>query len=159
YALYSELDFIVFFFFSSRRRHTRSKRDWSSDVCSSDLPFGKFISSFPFLEWFSVYFRLNFKCMTGNSFGKLFKLTTFGESHGVAIGGIIDGCPPGIDLDLKQIQFELDRRKPGQSKITTQRKEEDQVEFLSGIFEGKTTGTPIGFTIHNKDQKSRDYSH
>lgn len=97
--------------------------------------------------------------MAGNSFGNLFKLTTFGESHGLAIGGIIDGCPPGIDLDLKQIQFELDRRKPGQSKITTQRKEEDWVEFLSGIFEGKTTGTPIGFTIHNKDQKSRDYSH
>ena len=95
----------------------------------------------------------------GNSFGKLFKLTTFGESHGQSIGGIIEGCPAGIKLDFNQIQAELDRRKPGQSKITTQRKEADQVKFLSGIFEGKTAGTPIGFTIENKDYKSRDYSH
>jgi len=95
----------------------------------------------------------------GNSFGKLFKLTTFGESHGKAIGGIIEGCPAGIKLNFQQIQYELDRRKPGQSKITTQRKEADQVEFLSGIFEGKTTGTPIGFIIQNKDYKSRDYDH
>lgn len=97
--------------------------------------------------------------MAGNTFGKLFKLTTFGESHGVAIGGIIDGCPSGIDLDFHFIQSELDKRKPGQSKITTQRKEADEVEFLSGIFEGKTTGTPIGFMIRNQNQKSKDYSH
>jgi chorismate synthase len=97
--------------------------------------------------------------MAGNSFGKLFKLTTFGESHGVAIGGIIDGCPAGLTLDFDAIQNELNRRKPGQSDIVTQRKEPDAVEFLSGIFEGKTTGTPIGFTIHNTNQKSKDYSH
>ena len=94
-----------------------------------------------------------------NSFGFLFKLTTFGESHGVAIGGIIDGCPAGIKLDLQEIQRELDQRKPGQSKITTQRKEPDEVIFLSGIFEGKTTGTSIGFQILNTNQKSKDYSH
>lgn len=97
--------------------------------------------------------------MAGNSFGKLFKLTTFGESHGVAIGGIIDGCPSGIKLDLDAIQNELNRRRPGQSKIVTQRKEPDTVEFYSGIFEGVTTGTPIGFAIHNTNQKSKDYSH
>lgn len=97
--------------------------------------------------------------MAGNSFGNLFKLTTFGESHGIAIGGIIDGCPPGLELDFEAIQHELNRRKPGQSEIVTQRKEPDTVEFLSGIFEGKTTGTPIGFTIHNANQKSKDYSH
>jgi len=97
--------------------------------------------------------------MAGNSFGKFFKLTTFGESHGVAIGGVIDGCPAGLEIDLEAVQYELDRRKPGQSTIVTQRKEDDQVEFLSGIFEGKTTGTPIGFVIRNKDQKSKDYSH
>ncbi|APY07049.1 chorismate synthase [Winogradskyella sp. J14-2] len=97
--------------------------------------------------------------MAGNSFGKLFKLTTFGESHGVAIGGIIDGCPSGLKLDFEAIQNELNRRKPGQSKIVTQRKEPDTVEFLSGIFEGVTTGTPIGFVIKNTNQKSKDYSH
>ncbi len=97
--------------------------------------------------------------MAGNSFGKLFKLTTFGESHGVAIGGIIDGCPSGIQLDFEAIQSEMDRRRPGQSDIVTQRKESDVVEFLSGIFEGQTTGTPIGFIIKNTDQKSNDYSH
>ncbi|WP_418509876.1 chorismate synthase [Corallibacter sp.] len=97
--------------------------------------------------------------MAGNSFGKLFKLTTFGESHGAAIGGVIDGCPPGLELDFDAIQNELDRRKPGQSEIVTQRKEPDTVEFLSGIFEGKTTGTPIGFNIRNTNQKSKDYSH
>lgn len=97
--------------------------------------------------------------MPGNSFGKIFRLTTFGESHGVAIGGIIDGCPAGIPLDLEMIQQELDRRRPGQSAIVTQRKEPDTVEFLSGIFEGKTTGTPIGFEIRNANQKSKDYSH
>ncbi|WP_179375644.1 chorismate synthase [Winogradskyella wichelsiae] len=97
--------------------------------------------------------------MAGNSFGKLFKLTTFGESHGAAIGGVIDGCPSGIKLDFEEIQNELNRRKPGQSKIVTQRKEPDTVEFYSGIFEGVTTGTPIGFVIHNTNQKSKDYSH
>ena len=93
-----------------------------------------------------------------NSIGKIFKLTTFGESHGKAIGGIIDGCPAGLDLDFDAIQKELDRRKPGQSNIVTQRKEPDTVEFLSGIFEGKTTGTSIGFIIKNTNQKSTDYS-
>jgi chorismate synthase len=97
--------------------------------------------------------------MAGNSFGKLFKLTTFGESHGIAIGGILDGCPAGLKLDLDKIQEALDKRKPGQSAIVTQRKESDKVEFLSGIFEGLTTGTPIGFTIPNTNQKSNDYSH
>ena len=97
--------------------------------------------------------------MAGNSFGKIFKLTTFGESHGVAIGGIIDGCPAGVKLDFEAIQAELDRRKPGQSAIVTQRKEPDTVEFLSGIFEGVTTGTSIGFVIKNANQKSKDYSH
>ncbi len=97
--------------------------------------------------------------MAGNSFGKLFKLTTYGESHGVAIGGIIDGCPSGLQLDFEAIQNEMERRKPGQSKIVTQRKEPDTVEFYSGIFEGVTTGTPIGFVIHNTNQKSKDYSH
>lgn len=97
--------------------------------------------------------------MAGNTFGNLFKLSTFGESHGVAIGGVLDGCPPGIELDLVAIQNELNRRKPGQSAIVTQRKEPDTVAFLSGIFEGKTTGTPIGFAIHNTNQKSGDYSH
>ena len=97
--------------------------------------------------------------MAGNTFGNIFKVTTFGESHGPALGGVIDGCPPGITLDLKLIENEMQRRKPGQSSIVTQRKEEDSVTFYSGIFEGKTTGTPIGFLIHNKDQKSKDYSH
>ncbi len=97
--------------------------------------------------------------MAGNTFGNLFKLTTFGESHGVAIGGVLDGCPSGIEIDLVAIQNEMDRRKPGQSAIVTQRKEPDTVEFYSGIFEGKTTGTPIGFAIHNTNQKSHDYSH
>lgn len=97
--------------------------------------------------------------MAGNSFGTLFKLTTFGESHGEAMGGIIDGCPPGIFLDFNAIQAEMQRRKPGQSAIVTQRKEEDEVQFLSGIFEGKTTGTPIGFIIPNTNQKTSDYSH
>ncbi len=97
--------------------------------------------------------------MAGNSIGKLFRLTTFGESHGVAIGGVIDGCPAGITIDLEAIQQEMDRRKPGQSAIVTQRKEPDTVEFYSGIFEGVTTGTPIGFVIKNANQKSKDYSH
>ena len=97
--------------------------------------------------------------MSFNSFGNLLKLTTFGESHGTAIGGIIDGFPADISIDLNAIQNELDRRKPGQSKIVTQRKEPDTVEFLSGIFEGKTTGTSIGFLIKNTNQKSKDYNH
>lgn len=97
--------------------------------------------------------------MAGNTFGTLFKLTTFGESHGVALGGIIDGCPAGLEIDLEFVKSELQRRKPGQSHITTQRKEEDEVKFLSGIFEGKTTGHPIGFTIENTNQKPTDYEH
>ena len=97
--------------------------------------------------------------MAGNAFGSIFKLTTFGESHGTAIGGVIDGCPAGISLDFDAIQHEMDRRKPGQSKIVTQRKEPDTVKFLSGVFEGITTGTPIGFVIENANQKSNDYSH
>lgn len=97
--------------------------------------------------------------MAGNSFGKLFKLSTFGESHGEAIGGIIDGCPAGIQIDFEAIQKEMNRRRPGQSKIVTQRKEPDTVSFYSGIFEGVTTGTPIGFVIKNTNQKSKDYSH
>ncbi|HET8855244.1 MAG TPA: chorismate synthase, partial [Salinimicrobium sp.] len=97
--------------------------------------------------------------MAGNSFGRLFTLSTFGESHGPAIGGVIDGCPAGIEIDLEKVQQELDRRKPGQSAIVTQRKEPDTVNFLSGIFEGKTTGTSIGFTIENSNQKSKDYDH
>ena len=95
----------------------------------------------------------------GNTFGKIFKLTSFGESHGKGIGGIIDGVPPNIPIDVDYIQNDLQRRKPGQSKIVTQRKEDDSVEFYSGMFEGKTTGTPIGFFIKNKDQKSKDYNH
>lgn len=97
--------------------------------------------------------------MSGNSIGNIFKLTTFGESHGKAIGGTIDGCPAGLKLDVDYIQNELAKRKPGQSKIVTQRKEEDQVEILSGIFEGLTTGTSIGFIIKNLNQKPQDYSH
>ena len=95
--------------------------------------------------------------MSGNSFGKLFTLTTFGESHGPALGAIVDGCPPGMELSTEDLQKDLDRRKPGQSRFTTQRKESDQVEILSGVFEGKTTGTPIGLLIRNQDQRSRDY--
>ena len=97
--------------------------------------------------------------MAGNTYGTIFKLSTFGESNGDAIGGVIDGCHAGIELDLHAIQHDLDRRKPGQSAIVTQRKEPDEVVFFSGIFEGKTTGTPIGFAIHNTNQKSKDYSH
>lgn len=97
--------------------------------------------------------------MSGSTFGKIFKVTTFGESHGKALGGVIDGCPAGIVLNEEAIQKELERRKPGQSKIVTQRKEPDTVTFYSGIFEGVTTGTPIGFAIHNTNQKSHDYSH
>ena len=94
-----------------------------------------------------------------NSIGRLFRLTTFGESHGDSIGGILDGCPAGLSLDIEAIQSELDRRKPGQSSVTTERKESDIVNFHSGIFEGKTTGASIGFTIANSNQNSKDYSH
>jgi chorismate synthase len=97
--------------------------------------------------------------MSGNSFGKIFTLTTFGESHGAAIGGIIDGVPANFPIDTANIQQELDRRRPGQSNLVTQRKESDTVQILSGLFEGKTTGTPIGFIIQNENQKSADYEH
>ncbi len=96
--------------------------------------------------------------MSGNTFGKLFTVTTFGESHGAALGCIIDGCPPGLALSEADLQGDLDRRKPGQSRYTTQRNEADQVRILSGTFEGKTTGTPIGLLIENTDQRSKDYS-
>ena len=92
-----------------------------------------------------------------NTFGNIFRLTSYGESHGAAIGGVIDGCPSGITMDMDFIQNELNRRRPGQSKITTPRKENDEVEFLSGIYDGKTTGTPIGFIIRNANQHSSDY--
>lgn len=96
--------------------------------------------------------------MSGNTFGKLFTLTSFGESHGAAIGGVIDGCPPGLEISEADLQVDLDRRKPGTSRHVTQRKESDTVEILSGVFEGKTTGTPIGLLIRNTDQRSQDYS-
>ena len=96
--------------------------------------------------------------MSGNSFGKLFTVTSFGESHGPALGCVIDGCPPGMDLTEADMQRDLNRRKPGQSRFTTQRREDDSVKILSGVFEGKTTGTPIGLLIENTDQRSKDYS-
>lgn len=96
--------------------------------------------------------------MSGNTIGTLFTLTTFGESHGAAIGGVVDGCPPGLSLTAEDLQIDLDRRKPGTSRHVTQRKEDDAVEILSGIFEGKTTGAPIGLLIRNTDQRSQDYS-
>ena len=95
--------------------------------------------------------------MAGNSFGQAFKVTTFGESHGQALGAIVDGCPPGLPLSAEDLQGDLDRRRPGQSRYTTQRKESDQVSILSGVFEGRTTGTSIGLLIENEDQKSKDY--
>lgn len=95
--------------------------------------------------------------MSGNSFGKFFKVTTFGESHGLALGAIVDGCPAGLELNEKDLQKDLDRRKPGQSKYTSQRKEPDEVQILSGIFKGKTTGTPIGLIVKNVNDKSKDY--
>ena len=97
--------------------------------------------------------------MSGNIFGKHFTITTFGESHGPGLGVIIDGCPAGITIDESLIQEDMVRRRPGQSAIVTQRKEVDQVEILSGLFDGKSTGTPIGMIIRNKDAKSKDYSH
>ena len=96
--------------------------------------------------------------MSGNTFGKIFSVTTFGESHGEAMGCIIDGCPPNFEIKNEDIQMELDRRKPGQSDVTTQRKEDDKVEIMSGVFEGKTLGTPIALLIRNEDQISKDYS-
>ena len=96
--------------------------------------------------------------MSGNSFGKLFTITSFGESHGPALGCVIDGCPPGMELTEADMQRDLNRRKPGQSRFTTQRREDDSVKILSGVFEGKTTGTPIGLMIENTDQRSKDYS-
>lgn len=96
--------------------------------------------------------------MSGNTLGKLFTVTSFGESHGLAIGCIVDGCPPGLELSEMDLQGDLDRRKPGQSRHTTQRREADEVQILSGVFEGKTTGTPIALIIHNTDQRSKDYS-
>ena len=95
--------------------------------------------------------------MSFNTFGKFFRFTTWGESHGPAIGCVVDGCPPNVALKQEDIQKELNKRKPGQSKFTTQRKEDDKVEILSGVFEGKTTGTPISLIIYNKDMRSRDY--
>jgi chorismate synthase len=96
--------------------------------------------------------------MSGNTFGKIFSVTSFGESHGPAIGCVVDGCPPGLELSTEDIQHDLDRRKPGTSRHVTQRRESDTVEILSGVFEGKTTGTPIGLLIRNEDQRSKDYS-
>ena len=96
--------------------------------------------------------------MSGNSIGKNFVVTTFGESHGPSLGAVVDGCPPGLPLSEEDLQIDLDRRKPGQSKFTTQRKESDTVKILSGVFEGVTTGTPIGLLVENEDQRSRDYN-
>ena len=95
--------------------------------------------------------------MSGNTFGKLFTVTSFGESHGLGLGAIIDGCPPGIELCEADLQHDLDRRRPGTSRYTTARREADQVKIMSGVFEGKTTGTPIGLLIENTDQRSKDY--
>jgi len=108
----------------------------------------------------SLFYWHNFgpETMSGNSIGKLFTVTSFGESHGLALGCIVDGCPPGLAITEEDLQIDLDRRKPGSSRYTTQRKEEDTVKILSGVFEGKTTGTPIGMIIENQDQKSKDYS-
>ena len=96
--------------------------------------------------------------MAGSGFGTNFRITTWGETHGAGVGVVVDGCPAGLSLDREDVQKYLDRRKPGQSKYTTQRKEGDQVEILSGVFEGKTTGTPISMAVYNKDQRSKDYS-
>ncbi|MEE9595534.1 MAG: chorismate synthase [Acidiferrobacterales bacterium] len=96
--------------------------------------------------------------MSGNTFGKLFSITTFGESHGKALGCVVDGCPPGLELSEADIQPDLDRRRPGKTRYTTQRREEDRVEILSGVFEGQTTGTPIGLIVHNTDARPKDYS-
>ncbi len=105
------------------------------------------------------FFDYSFLCTMSNTFGQLFRITTFGESHGTAIGCVVDGCPAGLAFDLAFIQQELDRRRPGQSSIVTQRKESDTVQVLSGVFEGRTTGAPIALLIPNEDQRSRDYDH
>ena len=97
--------------------------------------------------------------MAGNSFGQLFRVTSFGESHGAAVGVVVDGCPPGIEISQAEIQVELDRRRTGQSELTTPRKEKDTIHILSGHFEGKTTGTPIALVAYNEDVKSEDYNH
>jgi chorismate synthase len=97
--------------------------------------------------------------MSGNTFGKIFRLTSFGESHGGGVGGVIDGCPPGVELSIDKIQYELDRRAPGQSDFSTSRKEGDRLEIVSGLFEGKTTGMPIAFYVHNQDHRTQDYDH
>ena len=97
--------------------------------------------------------------MPGNTIGKIFRLTSFGESHGAAVGGVVDGCPAGIELSVDEIQRDLDRRRPGQSYLSTPRQEDDRVEILSGIFEGKTTGMSIGFLVYNHNQNSQDYEH
>src|SRR2546423_74738 len=96
--------------------------------------------------------------MSGNTFGTLYCVTSFGESHGAAYGGVVDGCPPGLALTAEDIQLELNRRKPGSSRHVTQRRESDTVEILSGVYEGRTTGTPIGFLVRNEDQRAKDYS-
>ncbi len=96
--------------------------------------------------------------MSGNTIGKLFSVTSFGESHGIAIGCVVDGCPPGMELSESDIQGDLERRRPGKTRHTTQRREPDEVQILSGVFEGKTTGTPIALIIYNKDQRSKDYT-
>ena len=96
--------------------------------------------------------------MSGNTIGKLFTVTSFGESHGKALGCIVDGCPPGLEIDEEDLQVDLDRRKPGTSRFTTQRRESDEIKILSGVFEGRTTGTSIGLLIENTDQRSKDYS-
>ena len=95
----------------------------------------------------------------GNTFGKMFRITTWGESHGDAVGVVVDGCPPLIEIDIADIQKELARRRPGQSRITTQRRESDEAQILSGVFEGKTLGTPISIGVWNADQRSKDYEH
>ena len=96
--------------------------------------------------------------MSGNSFGEMFKVSTFGESHGPALGCVIDGCPPGLEISVDEIQAELDRRKPGTSKFATQRRESDSIKILSGVFEGRTTGTSIGLVVDNENQRSKDYA-
>ena len=96
--------------------------------------------------------------MAGNSFGQLFRVTTFGESHGLALGAVVDGCPPGLEISEDDLQGDLDRRKPGTSRYTTQRREADEVRILAGVFEGRTTGTSIAILVRNEDQRSRDYS-
>src|SRR3546814_15865230 len=112
---------------------------------------------FPYTTLFRSVFH-GAPCMSGNTYGKLFTVTTAGESHGPALVAIVDGCPPGLELSAADLQRDLDRRKPGTSRHTTQRQEADEVEILSGVFEGRTTGCPIGLLFRHPDQKSKDYS-